>query len=309
MTTGRVCVLLSTFNGAKYVDEQIQSILNQKEVKATIFVRDDGSSDETVDILKKHEERGNLVLLHSEGNVGVARSFFELLKNSPVDTDYIAFCDQDDVWSESKLIWALDGLESGEHGLPKMYFSKQELVDENLNWLGYSKTPIKVGFGNALLECVTPGCTVVINKSARHLLLENFPRELHMMHDWWMYLVVSCFGRIIYDSRATMKYRQHPTNVVGSSVSSYRLFFVRLRRFLQSGRPIGFIALPSQQAKEFKEAFKGQIPRNNEIILNEFINGKNFLMSRIRIAFSKKIYRQNRVDDILFRLLILLNQY
>lgn len=309
MHARRVCVLISTFNGSQYINEQIQSILNQKNIQASILVRDDGSSDNTVDILREYEGHGDLVLLPGDGNIGVARSFFELLKNSPAEADYISFCDQDDVWYDSKLTWAIDRIEAVDDGEPVLYFSKQEIVDEQLNVMGYSKTPRELGFGNALFECVTPGCTVVINKSARDLLLSNLPESLHMMHDWWMYLVISCFGRIVYDPRPTMKYRQHANNVVGSSTSIFGLFVMRWQRFRSSRRPMGFMAAPRQQALEFQKTFKSQIPRDKRLVLERLVDGKEFFFLRLCLAFSRSIWRQRLVDDFLLRLLIVVNKY
>jgi glycosyltransferase involved in cell wall biosynthesis len=304
-----VCVLISAYNGEQYIEDQILSVLKQRDVKVSLVVRDDGSTDRTSDILKKYENRGDLIMLPSVGNIGPALSFFELLKYAPDCNNYFSFCDQDDIWDECKLARAVMSLIAEDPHRPTMYFSRQEVVDENLNKLGYSDLPRRIGFGNALVECITPGCTVVINALARNFLIVNPPSRLYMMHDWWIYLTLTCFGNVIYDPIPCMKYRQHINNVVGLNISSFSKLIVRWKRFRATGRPIGFAADPSQQAVEFKKIFDNQIPPDKLLVLNRFVSGKTSLILRIRLAFSSMIWRQRSFDDLLVRLLIVLNRY
>ena len=304
-----VCVLMSTYNGEDYLKEQIESILQQEGVDVRLVVRDDGSSDRTLAILENFKHEGKLEILPDRKNVGAGRSFLELLKKTPVDARYFAFSDQDDVWLQDKLAKAVLKLEKSSANQPAMVFARQEVVDQDLNTIGLSNIPKRIGLGNALVECITPGCTIVINEQARNLLINNYPARLHMMHDWWIYLTLACFGSIVYEQTLSMKYRQHAKNVIGRKVSFLNKFLVRWRRFRSSGKFIGYIALPSEQAIEFKKTFGARIPADKAALIDGFIAGKTSFLARLRMSCSGRIRRQSLLDDFLTRLLIIFNKY
>jgi rhamnosyltransferase len=132
-----VCVLLSTYNGEKYLKELLDSVLNQNcedKIKVSIFVRDDGSSDNTTNILKEYEQNGKIILFgHGGCNLGFAKSFSSLLANAPL-SDYYAFCDQDDIWLPDKLISAVERLEKEDNNeIPLLYSTNLIVVDKDLN--------------------------------------------------------------------------------------------------------------------------------------------------------------------------------
>ena len=124
-----VCVLLSTYNGEKYLKEQLDSVLNQKDITLNFLVRDDGSTDSTIDILKQYEKEGKIKLIVGK-NIGYKKSFYELAKLAPL-SDYYAFCDQDDVWDDDKLITAVNMLERENNSIPLLYFSALRVVNNN----------------------------------------------------------------------------------------------------------------------------------------------------------------------------------
>lgn len=304
-----VCVLMSTYNGEDYVKEQIESILEQEDVLVRLLVRDDGSSDRTLSILEDYERQGRLDILPSRENIGAGQSFLELLRKASADFRYFAFSDQDDVWQPDKLARAVLKLESSGTNQPAMVFSRQEVVDQDLNTIGLSHIPQRIGLGNALVECITPGCTIVLNQQARNLLVNNYPASLHMMHDWWIYLTLACFGNIVYERTLSMKYRQHGKNVIGRKVSFLNKFLVRWQRFRSSGKFIGYMALPSDQATEFRKVFGDRIPADKAELIDRFIAGKTSFLVRLRMSCSNGIWRQNLLDDFLTRLLIIFNKY
>lgn len=122
----KVAVLLSTYNGSKYIKEQIDSILSQEGVNIDIYIRDDGSTDETVNII--YEYKSNNIFLTEGKNIGVGNSFMELLYSVPEIYDYYAFADQDDIWSEKKIRIAIEVLQKNKKHL---YASNQELIDKS----------------------------------------------------------------------------------------------------------------------------------------------------------------------------------
>lgn len=303
--SGRVTVLLSTYNGSEFLRQQLDSLYVQTYPDIRILVRDDGSSDSTRAMLEAERAKGRLELLEGHGNLGPARSFFELLKSAiSTDTEFVAFCDQDDVWQPDKIARAVEKLKGVAGDRPAMYCARAELVDENLAHLGYTEPPRKIGFGNALVESVATGCTMVLNRNAAQRVGKHLPRNA-VIHDWWCYLVVSCFGEVVYDEAAVLKYRQHGRNVMGVA-NEFARFIKKCRRFFGGGR--GHL-WTSEQASSLLEIFRDSIPLPNGRVLTDFVAAKESLPRRLRLALSHDIWRQRRSDDLLLRLLIVLNRY
>ena len=302
----KVTILLSTYNGSKFLRQQLDSLYQQTYPNIRILVRDDGSIDSTRALLEKEQAKGRITLFEEHGNLGAAPSFFELLKNAATtETEYVAFCDQDDVWHPEKIARAVLRLTGVAVDHPAMYCSRVEIVDERLSHIGYTMLPRKIGFGNALVDCVTTGCTIVLNRAAVRLLGKNLPSS-GVMHDWWCYLVMSCFGEVIYDSTATLKYRQHDSNTIGLATNEFIQFARRCHRFF--GGCGGHLRM-STQAVYLLEIFKNRIPISHRQILDNFIAAKSSWYRRLQLALSNDIWRQKWSDNLLLRLLILLNRF
>lgn len=299
----KVQIILSTYNGQKYLKELMDSVLNQDYPNLEILIRDDGSSDDTLSILRKYSDFKNVQILQ-EKNLGVIKSFFRLLQLSSDDAEYIAFCDQDDVWEKDKISRAISLLERCSENMPVMYCSRTILVNEKLKIIGYSQIPKrKPSFNNALVQNIATGCTIIINDVARQLISREFP-SLVRMHDWWIYQVVSAFGEIIYDEESKILYRQHSSNVVGMQTSFVMQWIERVRRFLKRGR----IQLVTMQAKEFRKIYGASLPEGKRAVLDRFIDERKTFLGRLQYAISGEIYRQSKTDDIIFRALIILNR-
>ena len=223
----KIWVLMSTYNGMTYIEEQIESILSQKNCDVHLLVRDDGSTDATLDILKSYEKKGSLTLISDNINLGPAKSFLKLLEMAP-DDGYYAFSDQDDYWNSDKLERALEMLtQAEENNMPLVYYSNSDVVDQNLNSTGKK---VYSGKQKPTLERVLcgygiQGCTMVLNKALRDIFLSvDMSKERIGMHDFFLCdLCMVCGGKILYDDFATMKYRQHESNVVGYDVNATRL--------------------------------------------------------------------------------------
>lgn len=212
-----VTVLLSTYNGEKYLNEQLESLGAQVNVDLKILVRDDGSSDQTTNILNKWKKAGLLEWYQGE-NLKSALSFMDLVYNAP-ESDYYAFCDQDDVWDSNKLESAINFLDNLDQSIPALYCSNTRLVDNNLETIKTSSKRTKISLGSALLVNPAIGCTMVFNKKLKEYLNFYVNSNLHM-HDAWIYRV--CFalnGNIIFDEIPHISYRQHGENVVGGNTS------------------------------------------------------------------------------------------
>lgn len=223
----KIWVLMSTYNGMAYIEEQIESILSQKNCDVHLLVRDDGSTDATLDILKSYEKKVSLTLISDNINLGPAKSFLKLLEMAP-DDGYYAFSDQDDCWNSDKLERALEMLtQAEENNMPLVYYSNSDVVDQNLNSTGKK---VYSGKQKPTLERVLcgygiQGCTMVLNKALRDIFLSvDMSKERIGMHDFFLCdLCMVCGGEILYDDFSTMKYRQHESNVVGYDVNATRL--------------------------------------------------------------------------------------
>jgi glycosyltransferase involved in cell wall biosynthesis len=295
----RVQVLMSTYNGQKYLEEQVDSLLNQDWPGLEIIIRDDGSTDETLSLLKKYASLKNVQIFNGK-NLGVVRSFFALLEASSPDAEYIAFCDQDDVWEKDKVSRAI-GIIKKYVDTPAMYCSRVTLVDENLKMLGFSQIPRREpAFGNALVENIATGCTIIINNAARQVILTKLPSAI-LIHDWWIYLVVSAFGKVIYDEEPRILYRQHSSNMIGERSGLLAKWVKRIVRFLKQGR-IPFVTV---QAEEFHRIFGDYLPAGKKLILDRFINERSTFMGRLRYALRGETYRQSKLDDLIYRILII----
>jgi glycosyltransferase involved in cell wall biosynthesis len=299
-------IILSTYNGEAFLVRQLSSLYEQTHPHIKIVVRDDGSSDATRSILAREQEGARVELLDSNTNIGATASFFELLKYAAATTtEYVAFCDQDDVWLPDKISRAVSALSGIRDKTPVMYCSRLEIVNADLAPIGFTMLPRKIGFGNALVENVCVGCTIVLNRKAVELLCESLPANA-LVHDWWCYLVLSCFGKIVFDREAPIKYRQHGGNMFG--VASDGLG--RLRRgFNRSFGPGSSRHWRSAQAEIFLATFGDRIPAPQRQVLKDFVRAKSSWAYRLRLALSNRIWRQKRLDDLSWRLLILMNRY
>ena len=193
----KVQILMSTYNGEKYVDEQINSLLQQDHANLEILIRDDGSKDSTVSILEKYNrEYPNINLIIGE-NKGVISSFFELAMKASKEADYFAFCDQDDYWKPQKISRAVNLLDKEAPETPLLYFSRLDIVDEHLNSLKQSPIPPRgATLENALIQNIATGCTIVFNKKLLETFTSHLPNVNQVtMHDSWFYLLATAFGK------------------------------------------------------------------------------------------------------------------
>ncbi|WCK54286.1 glycosyltransferase family 2 protein [Aneurinibacillus sp. Ricciae_BoGa-3] len=302
----KVQILLSTYNGEKYVAEQIDSLLSQSYPESEILIRDDGSTDKTLPILQNYTWGNNRIGIMPENNIGVVASFLELLMKSSAEASYFAFCDQDDVWFKDKLLNGIAMIDSLPEDMPVMYCSQLEIVDVKLSTLGQMPVPHRgPSFANALVQNIATGCTIIVNRAARDFLLKQLPHPSSIiMHDWWVYLVVSAFGKVVYDKRPQLYYRQHGSNSVGAKVDFLQRWVARIKGFYRRGRRLRL----SQQAKEFQRIFAQQLPQNKAEFLDRFVNNRRTFIQRLWYACERNVYRQSKVDTFVLKILILFNR-
>lgn len=223
----KIHILLSTYNGEKYLIPQLDSIFSQTYHNFNLFIRDDGSSDNTLDILhtyiQKHPEYADQIVLlpnPASSNIGYMNSFWTLLKECS-GADYYSFCDQDDVWMPDKLQKAIEFLNKEEDSLPLLYFSNYYYCNENL--VPQHKAPdvsLPITLENVLFYTPAFGFSIVINERLRQMMLLTATHN-HLPHDGWCQKLAAAFGKIIYNEQCTAYYRRH-SNAVTFSYASYK---------------------------------------------------------------------------------------
>lgn len=212
----RVLILLATYNGKKYLQEQLDSLYAQKDVEIKILVRDDGSTDLTQNILEENAKKHPLIWYQGE-HKNVQDGYFELMqKASEMQYDYIAFCDQDDVWDNDKLSIAIKKIkENFINDNLVLYYSGQRLVDSNLKFIENHKLNSRRSLKTRFVLSDFAGCTGVFNKQLLREVVKFKPNYM-LMHDTWVLRVCLCLGgKVIVDSEPRMNYRQHQNNTVG----------------------------------------------------------------------------------------------
>jgi hypothetical protein len=234
MEPPRVAILLSTWNGATYLPEQLASFLRLTGPAWRLYWRDDGSNDRSADIVRAFAAgagSGRVVECpDNRGRIGITASFLGLLRRAPTDC-LVAFADQDDVWLPEKLSRGVAALAGVGERVPALYCARQSLVNASLRPIRVSaRLAEPPGFPQALTQNIATGCTVMLNQAAVRLIAASREPEI-TLHDWWAYLVVTAAGgRVLIDDEPTVLYRQHNGNAVGVPLSPWRRAVAAVRR-------------------------------------------------------------------------------
>lgn len=278
-----VDILMATYNGEKYIKEQIESILNQTYQDWILYIRDDGSKDNTLSIIKSYiDSYPNKIYLVETGkkNMGAKLNFSELMKNSK--SDYCMFCDQDDVWNKDKIEVTLNRMleEEGTHGknMPILVHTDLMVVDDKLNVIDksfFNYIGINYKF-NSTVDLVffntVTGCTMMINKALSDSI-KFIPKESHM-HDHWIAMVASYIGKISTINSPTIMYRQHSNNTLGAVRNSTNFNIIKIIR----------------RKKIYIKSLKEKI-NTVKILYNEFSD------KSIKNSNSKKVYDLISLED------------
>lgn len=309
-----VRIIMATYNGEKYVREQIESILANTYTAWKMTICDDCSTDGTVSILKEYEEKykDKIEVKCNNKNIGVVKNFLTAIKEC--DDDYIMLCDQDDVWRDTKIENAVRRMLSEELNgeerifnqkrkpaaecIPVVYFSDATVVDEELNTINSSfhKSSnldiTKLDLSHMLMENKVIGCTMMFNKAVKNKITK-LPNDIKM-HDWWIALIGAAFGKIVYSKRKTVLYRQHNENVIG--VEEFSKYAKEAAATLES-KKVNIIE-NEKQALAFLELYKNELSEENKEILETFayLEQNNWITKRtkmIKYGFLKSGFARN----------------
>lgn len=229
-TSPTVCILMATCNGEAFIAEQVESIQRQSFKDWRLVVSDDGSTDSTIAILEKYaRDDSRIVILEDLTPTGSAKDNFTRLVDY-ADAPYVMFCDQDDVWLSHKIERTLNIMKKEEAArgrkTPILVFTDMAVVDEKLQPIAPSFThrshinPDRTKFMQVIAQSLGAGCTMMANMSLIELFKMSSTDGRIIMHDWWLSLLASAFGVVVYIDEPTSLYRQHGSNAVGSNAYS-----------------------------------------------------------------------------------------
>ena len=283
--------LMATFNVEKFLSEFLDSLSTQVGVKINLIVSDDGSNDRTLEIIDYYKFKfGNFELLNGPG-LGPAANFFWLMKHA--NSDFIAFADQDDIWLPDHLLQGIETLKQNSN-IPAMTYGRVVEFGSKMNdriW------PLKDEIGNLAEICFenyARGCTIIFNKNLLEAINEYEPKHA-IMHDWWLFLYASTYGRAIFIRDVTVRYRVHEGNAVGVRSRTFRhainsLLIRRWPVYLQISE---FVSMEGGSSKNVT---------NNQV--SYFLNILNSsIYTRIRFILLSRIrLRQKMLDEVKIRL-------
>lgn len=299
-----VSVVLCTYNGRRFLPELLASLAAQSTPVDRLVLRDDGSSDDSVALVRAWAEQCGITL-HEVASLperlGPARAFLSALAASgPAAVHFLA--DQDDVWLPHKIERAVAALQLLPPG-PALYASRLNVVDAALQSLRLSSHPGRLCFASAACESLLSGCTMALNEPLRRLAEREVPLVVSM-HDWWLYLLASATGHIAFDDEPTVLYRQHAQNALGAGPAGLRALTSRLRQALSApGR------VRRAQLLEFQRIHGDQLPADARQLVRQLVNDDASGWSRLRRALTVPIARRTWVDRAGTRLAIMRKRF
>lgn len=299
----KIVVLLSSYNGEKYLCEQLDSLINQSLRPSQIIIRDDGSTDNTLAILDKYCSEYDFISYEKGENLRPAKSFMELIRKAPA-ADYYALCDQDDVWFKDKLKRAAGLLQKEDDSLPLLYCGRFILTDEKLNPIESEVSDLYsyTDFAHSLLYTTSPGCTMVFNRKALDYIIRyDMDREYAIIHDSIIHKVVAMFGKVILDMEPMMYYRQHGRNEIGLDGNIIKANLNRIKRFLNGKSQ----KIRSKTAKSLINIYGADCPKDKLELLKcvAYYDENRKYQRRL---LKDECFKVKGINNVLYKILVLL---
>lgn len=302
-------ILMATYNGEKYLAEQLESLQAQTYQDWTLYVRDDGSQDNTLDILRRYAlQDSRISILDNNGERLGACGNFSFLMEQSLDAEYVMFCDQDDVWMPNKIQLTLEAmlaLEVKYGNMPLMIYTDLQVVDDQLNtiansFLAYqSIDPRKNNLHDILVTNPVAGCTALLNRVLVKLAAP-IPTDA-LGHDCWCSLVASAFGKLEHLNRPLIYYRQHGRNDVGAYSFNFRYIAKRTLSIidLSSNELRATMIRSIIQAKSFLSRYSGKLDVDSLHIIQMYTSllEDTFWERRVKII-KYKFFRHGLVRNL-----------
>ncbi len=297
-----VTIIISTYNGSKHLDRQLKSILSQINVDMHIYIRDDGSTDDsTRDILERYKQNYSNIDVDFGKNVGWQQSFMLGLEAAP-KADFYAFSDQDDLWFDNKLATAILSLKKEDPQKALLFHCNKISTDQKLKPLSNQiiRLPKPINHQNALVQEYAQGCSIVINETARNLILKKRPLD-NTPHDYWCGLICYLFGKIIYDAQPYFYHISYGLNASGEG----HLWKSRLLRLKSFFAKQNVYHIPIEQ---LLEGYLHLLDKEDKDFLVKLQKYKKSITTKLSILFSSKFRRNSILGTLSLKLAILLNK-
>lgn len=302
----KIIVLMSTYNGEKYINQQLDSVLEQDvtgQGQLQILVRDDGSTDATRQILDRYQAEGKLQWYGGE-NLGPEKSFWHLMGSAP-QGDFYAFCDQDDYWFKDKLSRAVALLEKEEKDKPLLYCGTFTATDRDLHPIHIRPSALNkyTDYAHSLIYSTAPGCTFVFNHCARLAAMAyDMQKNPVMIHDWLLHRIVTINGgKMLYDAQSHIYYRQHGNNTIGAQDGGVKGLAARIRRFLTGSSRRVRSDCAKALLEIYGETVTPQVRSALDLVANYTVSPK-----KRRALLRDKRFQTGTANDLFFRCLVML---
>lgn len=256
-----VAILLATYQGERFLEEQIDSLFEQTYKNWKLYIHDDGSDDKTVEILQRYKEQYPEQIVLLDGNItgGPKTNFLYMMKQ--VESAYYMCCDQDDIWLPEKIEKTYNQMKSLETDvdIPCLVFTELKIVNEDLEVISdtmsrYQKLDcVNTNLHRMLMQNVVTGCTMMLNRKLRDMVIQYKDIKNIIMHDWWASIIAAEFGKIKFIEEPTILYRQHDDNNIGAlDINNVSYFLKKLSQFKDNKEAVKNTQI---QAKEMVETF------------------------------------------------------
>ena len=288
-STDKIAILMATYNGEKYICQQIDSILSQTCKDWELYIHDDGSTDNTIAVVESYVEKypNKIHLIDGKSTGGAKYNFFYMF--GQVEAPYYMTCDQDDVWLDKKIELTYDKMLTIENkaDVPCLVYTELRVVDSELNTIadtmsGYQSLDChKRTINQFILQNSVTGCTMMVNMALRDKMLRITDIDNTIMHDWWAALVAAQFGKTAFIDEPTILYRQHGDNSLGA-LGINKLSYI-VRRVWQKKQIQESMRLGRLQAREFAKTYN--LPADSLAVRYAALEGKS---RRVRQRFYKE---------------------
>lgn len=309
-----ITIIMAIYNGQEYIREQLESLKDQTYTEWRLVIRDDRSSDKTAEIVKKFsdEVEQEVIFKVNEKPSGSAKNNFALLINDAKESDYVMFCDQDDIWKKDKIEITFNKMKQAEErygrDFPLLVHGDVEVIDENGNinadsMFEMSHINADSKLPQILIQNHVTGCTMMCNKKLIAGISEYASSEYIIMHDYLAALYASVFGKIEVIKKPLLSYRQHSGNSVGAKNNNNAVYLLKR---LANGRKSYKEAMETSrnQVKFFVEIYREELAAEKYCKEYELMSGYASLGSRAklyRIMFYKKnhIWKNGTIRKIM----------
>lgn len=278
-----IYIVLSSYNGEHYIQQQIDSILQQKDVDFRLLIRDDGSKDNTLSILKGYEQNEKIEIVYGD-NIGYSKSFISLIHKVPKEAQYVAISDQDDIWDSDKLICAINMMKNEDNTIPLLYTCGRRLL-VNGEIRNNEKRYIEYGFTGFTQGYALQGCSMVINDTLKKLIdLYTYDYVPCIYDALIMHICKYNSGKVICDYTPHFTYRIHNNNSIGIRSGG---FYGEIKKLISKS----YTPHTDEMCQQLLETYMDGIDGENYIRCFKLANYKNGIKNKLEIIFDKTILK------------------